>query len=265
MHRPVDQAHGLRQMFPSRVVRFVPVVSNPQVMFGGVVLERLCAAFAGFGLKTLVVDAGERARQPSELAGFDLSEGIETLTPDVHYLPARGLPLRHVDAKGSSAALVAALADAAPQMDVIVLHASASELVRVLGGPSRGANVRPLVFTDEQAAGLTHAYAAVKVMAQRAHWMAYDLLVCSGPGSDRAHQIAGRLGECADNFLGAAQRHWLPINPMEPPTQDPGPRFLSLAAGLLRDSHAHTLGDHVFDHLLSPGAALPSRATPVFN
>ena len=133
--RPVDQAHGLRQMFPSRVVRFIPVVSNPQVMFGGVVLERLCAAFAGFGLKTLVVDAGERARTPSELANFDLAEGIEQLTEDVHYMPARGLPLRHVDAQGSSASLICALGDAAPQMDVVLLHASASELVRA--GPAQ--------------------------------------------------------------------------------------------------------------------------------
>lgn len=263
--RPVDQAHGLRQMFPSRVVRFIPVVSNPQVMFGGVVLERLCAAFAGFGLKTLVVDAGERARTPSELAGFDLAEGIEHLTDDVHYMPARGLPLRHVDAQGSSASLVCALADAAPQMDVILLHASASELVRVLGQRSVGLNVRPLVFTDENAAGLTHSYAAVKTFVQRARWMSYDLLVCAGPGSRAGAQIAQRLGQCADNFLGAAQRDWLQMNPMEPAAQDPSATFLDMAADLLRCALPHTLGDSAFDHLMSPGAALPSRSTPVFN
>lgn len=263
--RPVDQAHGLRQMFPSRVVRFIPVVSNPQVMFGGVVLERLCAAFAGFGLKTLVVDAGERARAPSELAGFDMAEGIEHLTEDVHYMPAKGLPLRHVDAQGSSASLITALGDAAPQMDVVLLHASASELVRVLGQRSAGLNMRPLLFTDEHAAGLTHAYAAIKTIVQRARWMSYDLLVCAGPGSPVGAQIAQRLGQCADNFLGAAQRDWLQMNPMEPAAQDPSAAFLDMAADLLRCALPHTLGESAFDQLMSPGTALPSRATPVFN
>ncbi len=263
--RPVDQAHGLRQMFPARVVRFIPVVSNPQAMFGGVVLERLCAAYAGFGLKVLVVDAGERARPPSELAAFDLSEGIEPLSSFVHYLPAKGLPLRHVDAQGSSSTLLDLVADAAPQMDVILLHASASELVRVMGQRSRGMNLRPLVFTDEQPAGLTHAYATVKIMVQRANWMAYNLLVCAGPGSAMGPQIARRLGQCADSFLGAAQRDWQQVNPMEPASQDPSPAFLDMAGDLLRGALVHTLGESAFDNLVSHGAALPSRSTPVFN
>ncbi len=262
---PVDQAHGLRQMFPNRILRFVPVVSNPQVIFGGVVLERLCAAYAGFGLKTLVVDAGERARAPSELAFFDLSEDIESLSDDVSYLPAKGLPLRHVDAQGSSSSFIDVLADAAPQVDVVVLHASASELVRVLGKPAKGHNLCPLVFTDEKAEGLTHAYAAVKVMTQRAQWMAHDLVVCAGPGSTMGAQVAKRLAQCADSFLGAAQRDWVLINPMEPATQDPSDAFLSMAADLLRCALPHTLGDNAFDQLVSPGAALPSRRTPVFN
>ncbi len=263
--RPVDQAHGLRQMFQARVLRFIPVVSNPEVMYGGVVLERLCAAYAGFGLKTLVVDAGERARRPSELAEFDLREGIEDLSEHVQYLPAQGLILKHVDAKGCSETLIDALADAAPQADVVILHASASELIRVLGKRSRGHNVRPLLFTDERAEGLTHAYAAVKVMAQRGGWMAHDLMVCAGPGSRIAPQLAQRLAHCADSFLHAAQHAWLPINPMEPPTREPSAAFLDMAADLLRCALVHALGDNAFDHLVSPGAALPSRSAPVFN
>jgi flagellar biosynthesis protein FlhG len=263
--RPVDQAHGLRQMFQARVLRFIPVVSNPEVMYGGVVLERLCAAYAGFGLRTLVVDAGERARRPSELAEFDLREGLEELSAHVHYLPAKGLPLKHVDAQGCSQTLVDELADAAPQMDVVLLHAPASELVRVLGRRSRGHNVRPLLFTDERAEGLTHAYAGVKVMAQRANWMAHDLIVCAAPNSQLAPQVARRLAQCADSFLHAAQHAWLPINPMEPATREPSARFLEMAADLLRCGMPHTLGDSAFDQLVSPGAALPSRHAPVFN
>jgi hypothetical protein len=263
--RLVDQAHGLRQMFPSRVLRFVPVVSNSQVIFGGVVLERLCAAFAGFGLRTLVVDAGERARPPAELASFDLREGIETLSEHVCYLPARGLPMRHVDARGSSASLVDALANAAPHADVVLIHAPATDLVRVLGQRSKGHNTRPLVFTDDNAAGLTHAYAAVKVMAQRAQWMAYDLVVCASPDSISGTQIAHRLAHCADSFLGAAQRDWQQINPLEPASKDPSAEFVDMAADLLRCALPHTLGEGAFDNLVSPGAALPSRRTPVFN
>jgi hypothetical protein len=74
---PVDQAQGLRQMFAARVLRFIPVVANTRSSAGGLVLERLCAAYAAWGLSTLVVDAGEQARVPSELAEFDPSEGIE--------------------------------------------------------------------------------------------------------------------------------------------------------------------------------------------
>ena len=38
---PLDQADGLRRLFASARVCIVPVVSNPNVAFGGVMLERL--------------------------------------------------------------------------------------------------------------------------------------------------------------------------------------------------------------------------------
>src|SRR5690606_28478964 len=135
------------------------------------------------------------------------------------------------------------------------------ELVRVLARRARGVNLRPLLFTDEQPAGQTHAYGAVKTMVQRAQCMAYNLLVCAGPTSTMGAEIARRLGECADNFLGAAQRDWQQVNPMEPATQDPSPAFLDMAADLLRCALPHTLGESAFDHLVSHRAALPSRST----
>ena len=79
-------------MFVSRVLRFIPVVANSRSGCGGLVLERLCAAYASFGLNTLVVDASDQARAPSELVAFDLGEGIETLSTQVSYMAARGLP-----------------------------------------------------------------------------------------------------------------------------------------------------------------------------
>ena len=41
-----DQAAGLRRMFTGDRERFVPVVSNPHVTCGGVLLERISAAFS---------------------------------------------------------------------------------------------------------------------------------------------------------------------------------------------------------------------------
>ena len=110
---PLDQAHGLRRLFAHARVCVVPVVSNPNVAFGGVMLERLCTAFAEHGKHTLVVDAGERGGEPSELARLDLAEGVEALSPQVSYLAARGLPIRHVNAAGSTAPFLRAVLEAA--------------------------------------------------------------------------------------------------------------------------------------------------------
>ena len=57
---PLDQAHGLRRLFSGQRVRFVPVVSNPYIGFGGLMLERICTAFSSFGARSLLVDAGDR-------------------------------------------------------------------------------------------------------------------------------------------------------------------------------------------------------------
>jgi len=51
-------------------VRFVPVVANPHVAFGGVLLERLCTAFAEHG-STPWVDAGERSPVHAEMATME--------------------------------------------------------------------------------------------------------------------------------------------------------------------------------------------------
>lgn len=266
MGRPgQDQAHGLRQMFAAKALHFVPLASNPQVLYGGVVLERMCAAFAALGFKTLVVDSGERARVPSELSLFDLSEGIETLSEHVKYMPARGLPLKCVDARGDSGSLIDLVAASSTGVDVVILHASASELVRMLSNRARGYNLRPLVFTDDSAAGMTQAYTSIKLMAQRAQWFSHDLLVCADRDSARGEAIAQRLSQCADNFLKAAQHAHQIINPMEPATQDPNASFLNMAADLLSCAWKHRQAEgNITEHMVKR-AALPSRRTPVFN
>jgi flagellar biosynthesis protein FlhG len=262
---PADQAHGLRQMFATRSLRFVPIVANASAGCGGLVLERLCTAYATLGLHTLVVDASDQARPPCELAEFDLSEGIEPLSRQVSYMAARGLPLRHVDARGCCASLLDALADAAPQSDVVLVLASASELVRLFAQRARGHNLRPLVFTNDLAEGLKDAYTSVKLLSQRGGWMAYDLVVCAGARSRQAPQVAERLAQCADTFMGVAQRHWMLLDPHERPESDISPKLQDLAGGLLRHALPVALGDNAFDHLVYPGAALPSRRATALN
>ncbi|MEK8087260.1 flagellar biosynthesis protein [Aquabacterium sp. A3] len=262
---PVDQAQGLRRMFATRVLRFIPVVASPEARCGGLVLERLCTAYESFGLRTLVVDASPQARDPGELVAFDIAEGIEALSSHVSYMPARGLPLRYADARGSCATLLDALADASPQSDVVLLHAPASELARVMAQRARECSVRPLVYTNDLAEGLTQAYAAVKVLAQRGGWMSYDLLVAAPVHSTQAQAVADRLARCADDFLGVAQRLAVQLDLQQAAQAQPDARFLSLASGLLHAALPHSLGDSAFEHLTSPGSALPGRVAPVFN
>lgn len=265
---PTDQAYGLRQMFTSRTQRFVPIVSNPHLLFGGVVLERLCSAWGEMGLSTLVVDAGERSSPPRELAEFDLREGIESLSSQVHYLSARGLPLRHVDAQGSSASFIDALSQAAPNVDVVLVHASASELSRMFGRAARrdGAHrLCPAVLVDEQAESITQAYAGIKILATRAGLLAHNLIVCSTQRDARAQQIAQRLASCSDSFLGAAQRGWIEIDPLQPATEAPRPELRVCARELLDAALPYLSSESVMDANAGRGSALPARLAPVLN
>ena len=236
---PLDQADGLRRLFAHARVQIVPVVSNPHIAFGGVLLERLCAAFAEHGRHTLVVDAGERADEPSELALLDLADGVETLSAQVSYLAARGLPLRHVDAHGSSAPFLRAVVDAAPHADVLLVHASASELCRIFARQRAAAfdfseqTARPILLADDRPASVTHAYAAMKLLTQRAGLVVHDLLLGAASHSPRAERIAMQLATCADDFLGAVLRDWAAIDPAADPNLPPPPALRRLVMQLL--------------------------------
>ena len=214
---PLDQADGLRRLFAHAQVRFVPVVSNPHMAFGGVMLERLCSGFAEQGSHTLVIDAGENAPEPNEMAQVDLAESIETLSQEVSYLAARGLPLRYVDAQGSTAGFLDAVSRAAPGADVVLVHASATDLCRLF---MRGESVnrpRPLLLADDRPVSVTHAYAAMKLLTQRGGLLVHDLLLSAAPSSPRAERIAMQIATCADDFLGAVLRDWMQIDPASDP------------------------------------------------
>lgn len=224
---PQDQAHGLRRLFAASRTRFVPVVSNPQVLGSGVLLEGLCAAFAELGLHTLVVDAGEHSPPPSALAPVGLSDCIERLSPKLSYLAARGLPLRHINANGS--ATTSRKAAAAPEADVILLHAPAAELARVVALRE----VRPLLLADTDPHSVTEAYAGMKWLTQRAGLMVYSLLMACHPQLRVASRIAQQLHSCADGFLGAVLRDWACLDPKGSQQAPLSPELRHLARELL--------------------------------
>lgn len=231
---PHDQAHGLRRLFAHGGVRIVPLVSNPHVAFSGALLERLCSALADEGAKTLLVDACERAPAPDELAVMGLAECIERLSPELSYLAARALPLRHVDAQGSTAPFLQALVEAAPRADVVLVHAPAAELSRMFARQTLMSQPRPLLIADDHPASVTHAYAAMKLLSLRARMAVFGLVLGAAPDSPRAGRIAAQLASCADNFLGAALGDWALVDPASRPTEPLTPDLRRLARGVLR-------------------------------
>jgi len=226
---PQDQADGLRKLFASSRVRFVPVVSNPHVVGGGALLEGLCAAFAELGLHTLVIDAGEQAPQAGELAAVDLASCVERLSKHVSYLPARGLPMRYINANGSAAQFLEVVTDAAPYADVVLLHASAAELARVVASRE----VRPVLLADTDTMSVTHAYAGMKWLAQRAGLMVYSLLLACSPQLRLADRIAAQISSCGDGFLGAVLRDWACLDPRMPASSPMSAELRHLARELL--------------------------------
>lgn len=234
---PLDQADGLRRLFAHARVCVLPVVSNPNVAFGGVMLERLCTAFAEHGKHTLVVDAAERANEAREMALLDLAECIEPLSAQVSYLAARGLPLRFVDATGSTHLFLQAVIEAAPHCDVVLVHASASDLCRLFARSAEPRRVRPLLLADDRPASVTHAYAAMKLLTQRAGLVVHDLLLGAAKHSPRSERIAMQIATCADDFLGAVLRDWVQIDPACDATEAPTPELRRLVREQLRSAH----------------------------
>jgi hypothetical protein len=226
---PADQAHGLRRLFAGRQVQHLALVSNPHVAFAGVVLERVTSVLGALGLNTLVVDAAENSPAPPELVALDLRAGIERLSPQVSYLAARGLPLRHVDARGSSAHWLDSLHAAAPHSSALLVHAAAADLARLF--PQHAP--RPLLLAAEHPESLTHAYAAMKLLALRNRHRQFDLLLAAPPQSRRAAAIAQRLASCAQSFLGASLQAWVAIDPACDVREVPSDALVDLVAAQL--------------------------------
>ncbi len=227
---PTDQAHGLRRLFAGQRPRHLALVANPHVASSCVVLERLTTVLATMGLKTLVVDAADHSPAPHELAALDLRSCIEPLSAQVSYLAARGLPLRHVDTRGSSAGFLDRLQAAAPDCRVLLVHAGAADLARLYEHQP----LRPLLLASDHAESLPHAYAAMKLLALRRGLMSHDLLLAAPPASRLAPAIARRLRSCAESFLGVALRDWASIDPACDVREPPDAALCALVAAQLR-------------------------------
>lgn len=223
-----DQAAGLRRMFARSRRRFLALVSNPQVSGSGIAVERLTAAVSMLGLRTLVVDAGEDSPPPQEASALGLAACVEALTPRVSYLAARGLSRRYVDTQGSSASLLQELAQVAPRADVVLLHAPAPELARLLMPQS----VRPVLLATDHADSVKHAYAALKLLSQRCGWMSFDLLLLGTQGM-RSSRIADTVGHCAEQFIGSALHDWAALDPEVHAVEPPTPELLRLVVSQL--------------------------------
>jgi len=212
---PLDQAHGLRRLFAGRARHVLALAANPHVAFSGIVLDRLAAVLAAQGHDVLVVDASSMSPPPHELVAVELAACIEQLAPRVSYLPARGLPRAHVDTRGSAAGFIDALQQAAPQTDVILLHADGVDLARIF----KRRAVRPILLGADHPESIKHAYANIKLLVQRCALMSFDLLLAAAPTSPRAVNIAESLAGCADNFLGATLLNTALIDPAGDPAE----------------------------------------------
>jgi hypothetical protein len=237
-----DQAAGLRRMFGSARRRYLALVHNDQVTQSSLVIDRLYGAAAALGLHTLVVDAADSAPAPHEMALIDLQSCVERLSDEVSYLAARGLPVRHVDTQGRCGAFLDALERAAPQADLVLLHAGTVDLARVFAEQ----RVRPLLIGADSPRAMTEAYASLKRLALRPGWRAHDLLIVADPNGPRTERLGESLAECAERFLGAAIHDCVVIDPQDDGQPEPDARLIhllraQLAQDLLQDSDAMPL------------------------
>ncbi len=200
-----DQAEGLRRMFGAAAggarATLVPVVAPAALAVGDELLDQLVGAYLERGLKVLVVDASPRAQPAPELARVDLAACVQRLSSEVRWLEARGLVAHHLDARGQATALREHLADAAPDADVILLHAPVAELARVLPGAPQ---CRPVLLADLDQASITAAYAAMKWLHQRAGQAVFALLLAGHPRLALTQRVMKQLADTAERFLGVA-------------------------------------------------------------
>ncbi len=217
---PLDQADGLRRLFAgqgARGIQLLALVANPHLPFGGLAVDRVVNALTAQGHHVLVIDAASTSPEPHELAHVDLAACIERIAPQAHYLCARGLPMAYVDTRGSTSGFVHAVQDAAlqaaPKIDVMLLHADAPELARLCKSHPAAAHLRPVLLGCDDAESIKHAYAGAKLLATRNELLSFDLLLVSAPHASRLTSIATSLSDCIENFLNGVLCHTAVVDP----------------------------------------------------
>ena len=204
---------------PARA-RFVPVVSQParrlrrrDARAPVHRLRRARRAHAGGRRRRARAGAArDGAARPGRVHRAAVAAGV---------VPRRARPADRASStpRLDRAASCSAVAEAAPQADVVLVHAGAADLCRLF---ARSATLRRAVLlAEDRPTSVTHAYAAMKLLAQRAGLMRHDLLLGAAPNSPRAERIAEQMASCADDFLGAVLRDWAPIDPAGDATEAP--------------------------------------------
>jgi flagellar biosynthesis protein FlhG len=152
-----------------------------------------------------------------------------------------------------------------PSVNVVLLHADAAELARVLVRRA----VRPLLLAADHPESLKYAYASCKLLMQRTGLATFDLVLTASARSPRLAGIVSSLRGVADSFIGALVGGWALVDPSQPagsvepfPNDDPGATSLAalLAAQLAMDIEAPAPGAGVDFPSAAPrrGPSLPT-------
>jgi hypothetical protein len=127
-----------------------------------------------------------------------------------------------------------------------------------------------LLLADDRPSSVTHAYAAMKLLTQRAGLVVYDLMLCAAAHSPRSERIAMQLATCGDDFLGAVLRNWLQVDPATDASEAPTaglsrwaaealqaqsqPHFQpSWQAAMAMPPHSHSAGNLAMNKLMTHG------------
>ena len=230
----------------AQALRFVPVVSNPHVAFGGVLLERLCTALRRARRGTLVVDAAE-ARQRGRRDGADRPRAVHRAAVAAGLLPRRARPadpLRRCTRARRARSSARCRSRAAGSTSCSSTPAR-SELCRLFARRTRCSTAPvPAALADDRPASVTHAYASMKLLAQRAG-LRGATTCCSAPRRARRAPSASptQLAACADTSSARCCATGCGSTRPATPREPPGAGLRRLVAASCACSDEPTAGD----------------------
>ncbi len=234
-HTPPDQADGLRRLFATPDVACVLVPENQAVAHADVAIERLTSAFTSQGLNALIVDAGSSAREAHELTAIDLAACVEAIAPRVSYLAARGLALLHAADHDATHPWQTTLAEAAPGADVLLVHAPASQLARLLVSSA----ARPVLLVDESAGSLDQVLSTLHLLRRYRPALAYDLLVVGDEAASHTFHIGHALTALRADLPSTQLQSWAVILPAQAAGSRASGDLQRLASTHRIASHSH--------------------------